>query len=228
MWLAASSSLHPFWNFITRLGEAQILLPAALLFAWWLARRVAARPLVQWWLALLAIAASITTLTKLAFIGWGLGIASLNFTGISGHVMFAAAVYPLLTAAIGASHGTGWRGFWIGLGYALALLIGLSRLVVGAHSSSEVFTGLALGAVASAAALWLGHPPATRAPLLLPIGLALWFSVTPAHAPPSNTHGMVTRLALALSGRSEPHTRSEMLRSYERHKREQARVAMSR
>jgi membrane-associated phospholipid phosphatase len=209
----ASPSLQPFWQFVTRLGEAQILLPAALLLAWWLARKVAARPLVQWWLALVAGAAAITTVSKLAFLGWGIGIAAIDFTGISGHAMFAAAIYPLLCAALSGSQPRAWRRAAIGAGFAVALLVGLSRLVVGAHSLSEVVAGFALGAAVSAAALALAHPPATRAPLLLPLALAAWLTVTPAHAPPSNTHGLVTRLALVLSGRDHPYTRGDLRRA---------------
>jgi membrane-associated phospholipid phosphatase len=212
MWPAAASS-DPFWLFVTRLGEAQILLPAALLFSWWLARRVATRALVQWGLGLMAGAAAITTITKLAFLGWGIGIAAIDFTGVSGHAMFAAAVYPLLTAALSSPSRPRWRGLAIALGYALALLVALSRVVVGAHSSSEVVAGFVLGGLASAIALWFGHPPAARTPFLLPTALALWLSLTPLHAPPSNTHGIVTRLALALSGRSQPYTRHDLLRA---------------
>ena len=35
-----------------------------------------------------------------------------------------------------------------------------------------------------------------RPALWLPIALAVWWGVTPAHAPPSTTHGLVTQLAL--------------------------------
>jgi membrane-associated phospholipid phosphatase len=212
MWPDAAST-PAFWLVVSRLGEAQILLPAALLLSAWLALRVAARPLAQWWLVLLGGAAAITTATKLAFLGWGIGIAALDFTGISGHAMFAAAVYPLLTAALGSSDHPRMRGLSIALGYGLALLVGLSRVVVGAHSMSEALAGLLLGGLASAAALRLGHPPAARTPLLLSATLALWFMLTPVHAPPSNTHGLVTRLALALSGREHPYTRHDLLRA---------------
>jgi hypothetical protein len=43
------SSLH-FWHLLTRLREAQILLPAALLAALALLRRPDARPLAAWWM----------------------------------------------------------------------------------------------------------------------------------------------------------------------------------
>ncbi|WP_372529077.1 phosphatase PAP2 family protein [Piscinibacter sp.] len=219
---SADTPDHSFWYLFTRLGEAQILLPAALGFSWWLARRAEARPLVQWWLSLLALAILITTATKVAFIGWGIGNAALDFTGVSGHAMFAAAVYPLLAAALAASSTPPWRRLALAGGVALALLIGVSRLIVHSHSVSEVLAGLALGGTTSAVALALAHAPHTRVPLLLPIGLALWLSVTPASAPSSPTHGLVTRLALALSGHSQPHTRSQMHRAYRLKQQQQA------
>jgi membrane-associated phospholipid phosphatase len=214
-WPAVAASDHAAWSLIGRLGEAQLLLPAALAFAWWLARRSEARPLVQWWLSLMALAALVTTITKVAFIGWGVGNAAFDFTGVSGHAMFAAAVYPLLCAGVAASRARPWRRAALLAGYALALLIGVSRVVDGSHSTSEVLAGLALGGAASALALALAHTPHTRMPLLLPVGLALWLAVTPATAPASPTHSLVTRLALGLSGHSQPHTRDQMRRAYE-------------
>jgi len=202
------------WSLIGRLGEAQLLLPAALVLAWWLARRSEGRALVQWWLPLLALAGAATTVTKVAFIGWGVGNADLDFTGVSGHAMFAAAVYPLLGAASAASRAPRWRRAALLGGYAFALLIGVSRVVDGAHSVSEVVAGLALGGAASALALRFAHAPPTRMPLLLPAALALWLAVTPATAPASPTHSLVTRLALGLSGHTRPYTRSQMHRAH--------------
>ena len=210
----SSLTIHPFWFVISRLGEAQILLPAGLCFAWWLARRIEARPLVQWWLSLVAVGAFITTATKVAFIGWGIGSATLDFTGVSGHAMFSSAVYPLLGAAIASSRPRRWQRVEVAAGGALALLIGVSRVAVGAHSPSEVLAGLLLGGAASAVALSFAHTPNARVPLLLPVGLAVWLAITPAAAPPSQTHDMVTRLALALSGRTAPHTRDDMMRAH--------------
>ena len=44
-----------------------------------------------------------TTASKVAFIGWGLGLSALDFTGISGHAMIASAVYPLLLGTLAAN-----------------------------------------------------------------------------------------------------------------------------
>jgi hypothetical protein len=111
------------WTVVTRLGEAQILLPALVSVSAWLAWRVAAPRTAAWWLGLTAVAALVTTATKLAFIGWGLGSAPLDFTGLSGHAMFAAAVLPLLAFAAFPA----WRTPALAAAYSLAWPRGRTR-----------------------------------------------------------------------------------------------------
>jgi membrane-associated phospholipid phosphatase len=209
------NSLH-FWHLFTRLGEAQILLPAALLAALELLRRPDARSLAAWWIVLLGAAALVTTASKVAFIGWGIGWPELNFTGISGHAMFAAAVYPPLLGML-ASHAPRWgQHLAIVAGCALALLIGASRVVVGAHSVSEVLAGLLVGGTISAVALALACLPRPLIGPVIPTVLGLWLALMPVHAPESRTHSIVTRVSLMLSGHQTPYTRGAMLRELRR------------
>lgn len=201
-----------FWPFISRLGEAQILLPAALGACLWLAHRDESRPVVVRWLAWMSAAALVTTITKVAFMGWGIGSAALDFTGISGHSMFASAVYPPLLYLIATSRLAAWQRFaWI-MGFMLALLIGVSRVMVNAHSWSEVIAGLAIGCAVSVSTLWMARMKHPSVPVWIPMSVAAWLAIVPMHAPASTTHDMVTRLALKLSGRHVPHTRAEMHR----------------
>jgi membrane-associated phospholipid phosphatase len=93
--------------------------------------------------------------SKVAFLGFGLGIAALDFTGFSGHSMYAASVeIPLLATCALALCG---RGRWVGamLGTALAALIAVSRVEVGAHSVSEAIAGFVLG---GSLAAWVVAP----------------------------------------------------------------------
>lgn len=206
------------WPLLTRLGEAQILLPTVALLAVWLARRGRSARLVAMWLLALGGAAGVTVLSKVAFMGYGWGWAPLDYTGISGHSMFAASVYPLagiaVLHAVAGPRAQEWRGSGLALGGAVALLVGASRVAVGAHSVFEVLLGLSLGALVSLAALSAQRLPAVRPGLWLPATLAVWLGVTPAHAPPSITHGLVTQLALQVSGRSAPYTRDELHRDW--------------
>jgi membrane-associated phospholipid phosphatase len=205
-----------FWHLVTRLGEAQILLPAALLATLALLRRTDARRLATWWFAALSAAVLLTTASKVAFIGWGIGWPEMDFTGISGHAMFASAVYPLLLGTLASHAPPAGRRLAVVAGFALALLIGISRVVVGAHSVSEVLAGLLVGGTASAMALAAAKLPTALIGPVVPAVVALWLVFMPVQAPVSRTHAWVTRLALLLSGHPRPHTRSAMLRDLRR------------
>ena len=211
------AGVHPS-HWLSRFGEAGIVLPVALALAlWWIVATRSARP-ASAWLAPLGVAVLITTASKVALIGWGIGSATLDFTGFSGHAMFAAVIYPMLAQALTAH----WREagrrrdalLALGAAYAFAALIAVSRVRVGAHSVSEAAAGFALGALASASALWIAGHTRQRLPALWAgLGLAAWFGVMPIQATPSQTHGMVTRLALELSGHELPFRREDLHRA---------------
>ena len=213
-----------FWSPLSRLGEAQILLPAMLVSALWLAFRPRGlRPALIWLLAT-GLAASITTASKIAFLGFGIGSAAWDFTGISGHAMFAAAVLPpLLLLASGPLGGKGRR--WLLLAaYALAAAVAVSRVMVDAHSWSEVVSGMALGSAASAVALSRRRWPALRLARWAPLLMLGWALLAVAGAPPSRTHDMVTRLSLALADRPHPYRRAQL---HSEHRRKAAACASS-
>jgi len=213
-----------FWLAVTRLGEAQILLPAFLAGALWLAfarpagarGRLAqgnphahdhpARRSALRWLAGIAATTTVTTASKIAFLGFGYGIAAIDFTGFSGHSMYAWSILPVLGALV-----AGRRG--VAVGAALAVLVTCSRVHLGAHSWSEAISGMALGVAVAGWTLadYLAHPGAVRAPWWLPLLIVAWLGVLPAKAPPSRAHGLVVSIALKLSGRSRPYTRFELL-----------------
>jgi membrane-associated phospholipid phosphatase len=205
---------HSAWHVLTRLGEIQILIPAALLVAFHMLRQRDARVAGVAWLGGLCAAALITTLSKVAFIGWGVGYAPLNFTGISGHSMFAAAVYPMLMGTMAPVSNVRARHAAIGAGCVLAVVVGISRIAVGAHSPSEVIAGLTLGASVSLYCVTRYVHTLVRMSPGIPILIALWLAWSPLQTPPLPTHSVVTRLSLSLSGHPTPFTRSEMLRNY--------------
>lgn len=202
----------PFWQLLTRLGDAQILLPAALITIMMLVAHAQTRAMALRWMALVIGAALITTASKLAFIGWGIGWAVINFTGVSGHAMFATAIYPVLLSTFLSEPLRGDHRLAAVLGCAFAVLVGVSRIEVGAHSWSEVLAGWAVGGFVSAAVL-TGHGTwRVRIGPVVPIVLLAWVAVMPFQLRASPTHAMVTRLALLLSGHEAPFTRSDLLR----------------
>jgi hypothetical protein len=199
-----------FWHVLTRLGEAQILLPALATVVIALAWQNETRALAARWLMGVVLATLVTTLSKVAFMGWGIGSAALDFTGFSGHSMYAAAVYPALFAMLVPVRFVRARHMALGLGCGLAVLVALSRIVVNAHSVSEIVGGLALGAAASAAIVGEGKFARAQLNPVLPSLLVLWVALTPFQMPTSRSHALVTRIALALSGHSVPFTREHL------------------
>lgn len=210
----SSSAWGAFWPVFTRLGESQILLPTALALALWLAWRGRLPRLALDWIGALVVAVVAVVASKVAFMGYGIGWAAIDFTGISGHSMCAAAFYPIaglcMVGALGTAESPRSRAVGLAVGVAVAVLIGISRLVVGAHSLSEVIAGLALGGAVTALALVRSRWPRMTPPLWMPVILTLWLGITPAHAPGSPAHGWVTSLALAVSGRQTPYTREDL------------------
>jgi len=202
------------WQLLTRLGELQILLPA-LLVAVWTIRRDAPRLALRWLLSVLA-AIALTGASKIAFIGYGWGSPALDFTGVSGHAMMAASVLPLLLALAvpSRSERAGCVGFAVGfvVGALLALAIAASRVLLHAHSWSEVVAGVVLGCAVNVFVLAVGQAPRPRLRGALTLALLAALLLAALEAPPARTHSVVTRMALALSGRAQPHTRWQMQR----------------
>jgi membrane-associated phospholipid phosphatase len=198
------------WAFVSRLGEAQILIPALLAVAAWLIWRGSSTRLALLWLGATAAMATLTAITKIAFIGWEIGIEPLDFTGISGHAMFSAAILPLFARLSEGSVLPRWHHWPTAAGYGVAALIAVSRVAVDAHSVSEAAAGFVVGALASAAVLMFFDPPRVRVPAWIPFAVLAWLTLGVHSAPPSQTHNWITQVALELSGRPQPYARWQM------------------
>ncbi|ANN68436.1 phosphatase PAP2 family protein [Bordetella bronchialis] len=203
--------MHGFWMAVSAMGESRLVLPAALVAMVFVA--MSDRPPAFNWLWAFAIAGAAVLVSKLAFLGWGIGWAAIDFTGISGHSMVSAAVYPVLGYAIGNRYTRRRAAVLAWGGAGLALSIGISRLVLGAHSVSEVILGLAVGGMVSG--IVLARWPAGRLGLRASaVALAFLLSAmaSVSVAPKVRTHDVVVALALALSGQDAPYTRDHLHR----------------
>jgi membrane-associated phospholipid phosphatase len=203
------------WHLVTRLGEAQVVLPLTLLLTVSRARSPEAKTHALRWVVLLGVAVLVTAASKVAFIGWGIGSAALDFTGVSGHAMFAAALYPPLLSTV--SSGTSPRAHRLAVaaGCGVALLVGVSRFVLGTHSASEVLAGWVVGGLVACAVLTRGRtwvPAQVRGTIV--VTAALWLTLMPAAGPALDTHSIVTRVALKLSGHARPYIRTDLLRDH--------------
>lgn len=199
------------WQLVTNLGSAGLILPMLLLLAIGLWRSGQGRAMGIWLLCVV-VAAILVLGSKIAFLGWGLGIACLDFTGASGHAALAAIVLPVWLASLMAGSGSRLNLVGIFIGLLVAALVSWSRVALGAHSLSESVAGWLVGAATSAIAFQVmnGRAHVSWPTKAAGIILILAFNETAANYMP--THNWETRVALALSGQARPHRREELKR----------------
>ncbi|WP_114812884.1 phosphatase PAP2 family protein [Paraburkholderia kururiensis] len=196
------------WYLITSFGGAGLTLPLALAIGLWLAFGYSWR-LAAGWLVLLGIAIGIVTVTKIAFLGWGVGIRELDFTGVSGHAMLSTAVYPVAFFLVLLRARPPLRIAGIVAGIAAGAAVGLSRVALEAHSPSEAVTGCFVGALTALAFIrWAWHAqPGRLSVSAVTISLAiLAFTLHDVRVP---TQRWVTHIALKVSGHERPFVRAK-------------------
>jgi membrane-associated phospholipid phosphatase len=198
------------WSALTHFGDIAVTALVALAIAAWLMVEDEKR-LALWWSLLFSAGLGVVVATKMAFIGWGIGIRAIDFTGFSGHAMRSAAVMPVLFYLLLQRMPTAARIGGALLGLAFGAVVGVSRLAVHAHSASEVVTGWLLGAVVSIAFLWLAHA-SLRRHVFKPLRTTL-VMLTLLHAPyvhPTPTQKWLTQFTLYFSGQDHAVPRSKL------------------
>ncbi|WP_226806654.1 phosphatase PAP2 family protein [Candidatus Vallotia cooleyia] len=186
------------------------MLPVAAAIALWLIVGRTWRSAIAW-SGLLMIGIALVIVTKIAFLGWGVGIRSLDFTGISGHSMLATAVLPAAVFLGTRSVPVVLRLTMLIVGLVASAIISVSRLAVDAHSVSEVIAGFALGAAVSLG--WIIWAAPNKLNVTAPVSrwlvavslIGLTISLHGYHA---RTHRWVTQIAVYLSGHDRPFVRA--------------------
>jgi len=199
-----------YWALLSFLGDSALMLPAAVLITLWLVVRRETRPLAWRWMLAIGFGGGLVAVSKIAFMGWGLGSASLDFTGFSGHTALATSVWPVLLWLSASRCNATLRWLFVALGWLLAAMIGISRLALDAHSLAEVVFGFVLGFLVSVYFLSLRQPsarPHFRSTLLMA------FLVLPALVAwraPAPTQDLLELIAVRLAGIKTPHTREDL------------------
>jgi hypothetical protein len=196
------------WYAITNLGGAGMTLPLAFAIALWLALGYTWR-MAAGWLLLLGAAIGIVTVTKLAFLGWGVGVRELDFTGVSGHAMLSTAVYPVVLFLILLPARPGIRLAGVLLGLAAGMAVGLSRVVLSAHSPSEAITGCLTGAAAALLFVRLAWHAQPGRLTVLPVAVSMMVLAVLVHGVHVPTQRWVTHIALKVSGHDRPFIRAK-------------------
>ena len=201
---------NTYWQLITHLGSSSLLIPimAIAVINLWISDQ---KQVIGLWFIALGIAAVITTITKIMIFGWGIGIALLDFTGISGHALLATSIYPILFCSVYGGAQTKFRNIGLWFGLLLSFAVGVSRVLVGAHSVSEVILGWILGLMVCALVLDAMSEQRQRIAYLQVAALVCLLGFGSATANYIPTHDMEIELALLLSGKDKPYTRSDLI-----------------
>jgi membrane protein DedA with SNARE-associated domain/membrane-associated phospholipid phosphatase len=181
LWQSAEQA-RPFWVFITALGDSSSLIPAALLIA---ASLHGLRRSRDGWrfvfLLLLCVALNSTLKWLFQAPRPEMGPILSGFSFPSGHSSTSAAFFAMLAILLGTGHRLAWRRLGYLSALVPALLIGLSRIMVGAHWPLDVLAAWCEGLMAAAALrLWLLRPQRVPRPVqgrdicLLSAGLLLF------------------------------------------------------
>ncbi|MFV8847173.1 phosphatase PAP2 family protein [Serratia fonticola] len=211
------------WHFLTFFGDSMLLLPcAAIVFIILLLSPTSRKPTWQWMLLFGGVGA-VVCVSKLAFMGWGIGSCHWDFTGFSGHSALSASIWPVLLWLLCGRFSSPVRRTAVIVGYLLAAVVGYSRLVIHAHSTSEVITGLALGFIVSSTFLILqrGTQPPRLSYRKIAVTLALpLVLINSGTAAP--TQGLLERIAVTIAPVEKTFVRADL------HKKPQVSAPQSR
>ena len=198
-----------WWNAVSFTADMSVLGPAGVAIAVWLLVSRQWR-LVLGWSLWYGGGMLLVVLSKLAFIGWGLGSAEFDFTGFSGHAMRAGAVFPVLMYVVLQRAPRSWRLAGVLFGVAYAVLVAISRVVVHAHSVSEAVSGCVLGLAMAFGFMWQARGAVNFAVshALALASLALMVLIT-FKAEPMPTEDWLQKIALHLSGHERIFSRAD-------------------
>lgn len=201
------------WRTLTYFGDSMLLIPTAVIIALILPWKSDNRRTVWYWLLAFGLAGLLVSLSKILFLGFGIGSARFNFTGFSGHSAMSATLWPVMLWLVSGRWPNPLRLLAIGVGYFIPLMVGFSRLVIHAHSASEVATGLLLGFTLSSAFLLSQRRttlkgfswPQVGAAFLVPLLLM-------GHGRIATTQQFLERFSADLAGLEKPFTRADLFR----------------
>lgn len=168
------------------------------------------------WALLFGIGMALVVVTKMAFVGWGIGVESVEFAGFSGHAMRSAAVYPVAAFLAFRSSSSRAKYAATAAGVIFAVLISISRVPVLAHSVSESVTGSILGLVIAGIFIRYASTERHWALSRMLVVLCLPIVLIAPRVEPVPAEQWITQAALSISGRDQPYTRAMWAQSKHR------------
>lgn len=187
------------WLKIIQLGGTAVMIPAASAIAALLLTCRAWR-MALWWCLLFAAGLSLVAASKIAFLGWGLGILSLDFKALSGHAMLTTAIIPVMFFLLLQWASPIMRTAGILLAIVFSVIMAICLIAFNFHSASEAIAGCTLGGIVSLGFIKISSTlPAVRLNRRHILFSILAFLVVQYAKPPSIEY-WIERAALYISG----------------------------
>lgn len=201
-------------HLLTYFGDSMLLLPTAVIIAILLRWKSPDKRAVWLWLLAFGCAGAIVSLSKIAFMGFGIGSTRFNFTGFSGHSAMSATLWPVMLWLVSGRLAAGWRRGLMVLGYIIPIVVGVSRLELNAHSPSEVLAGLILGFTLSSAFLLSQRAVPPQRFSLVQLCVALLVPVLLlSHGRVATTQQFLQHLSVQIAGIDSAWTRADLLKA---------------
>ena len=203
----------PTLHFLTYFGDSMLLIPTAIVMAVLMTWKSSERRTVWYWCLVFCATGAIVSLTKVAFMGFGFGSAHLNFTGVSGHTAMSATLWPVMLWLLSGRFSGTLRILAVAFGYLIPILVGVSRLLLSYHSTSEVVTGLILGFTLSSAFLVSQRSVRLQGFSALQLSVALLLPLLLlSQGRLATTQQFLQRLSVQIAGIEHPWTRGDLLK----------------
>lgn len=192
------------WIKVIDVGHTSVMVPAAAAITVWLATGRAWR-MALWWSLFFMIGIFLVAASKIAFLGWGTGIRSLDFKALSGHAMRTTAVMPVLFYLLLQRLPIFIRVTGVLFGIALGIIMGALLVTLNFHTASEAIAGCILGGFISVGFIWISNtlPAPHWNHWLIPFSLIAFLVVW--YVKPSSIVHWIVNIALYLSGHDEPY-----------------------
>ncbi len=177
-------------RFITDFGDQAVVLPLAVGVAVLFAASGWRRGALSWIVAI-GCTFGLILLLKLDFAACADLDSNVRPNSPSGHAASAAAVYGGLAAIMmrSAWHSRYWALGAIPIAAFFAVVLGVSRVMLGAHSTAEVVIGglIGMGGAVSVATLAGAPGPEVRISRVAALGLSILFLLHGSHLPAEQT-----------------------------------------
>lgn len=192
------------WMKLVYVGGTTFMLPAAAAIGAWLVVSRGWR--VAWWWSLLFLCGlGLIIASKMAFMGWGVGVPSIEFKAMSGHAYLTTSVAPTGMYLLLQGHSAKARAMGVLFGFVFSLAMGACLAFYDFHSIPEIIGGTLIGGAVSLGFIRKSArlPTVPVNPALLASSALVFFVVW--QLKPGSLERWMVSAALHLSGSERPY-----------------------